>query len=488
MLSFRRFLHEARRNSHLSAQKRENALQRLEKWSNDSKIHISYTSIRKIGINPKSKFVDTPLAVYAYPLKEIWSDIKNEGVRNVRFATDTVKFIFVLQETGRGLKDVSSYTKRNLKSDLKKIRGMVPEDIYIKAEKDVEETHGSENYRPYKYLQYFVYRISLARKKSTIAGHSGEQSKILSQLGYIGFSDRRGTGQIHRAEEIQSYFLSPKAYKVVDIIEIKDIDVKDERVRDMADYLKKNASRLSDDEIIKIVWKDFTLAKYMGPPRTEVLKVFMVKKQAERWKSKQHRNNDPYYDGSDYVPAESPEHGARMIFNYKKLPEEFLEWGSSHENLETRSMFVRWMKTNRYKPSDTFIQNVLKHNPSILELATSNVSKETAREVIKHHGYASYLGLLSQKMKENDLFAVLGEIRNFDPFEPFGRYEPVAKFLYKRLLDKRNPSDDDIRVVARYVQAVEHGRNPPMNVVNGLKKNFPDYDFTQVGGWDYWKR
>ena len=209
----------------------------------------------------------------------------------------------------------------------------------------------------------------------------------------------------------------------------------------------------------------------------------MDKKQAERWKSKQSRNDDPDYDGSDYVPAESTEHGARMIFNYRKLPEEFLEWGASHPNTQTRSTFVHWMKRRKYRPSDTFIQNVLKHNPSILELATS-VSKETAREVIKHHGYANYLGLLSQKMKENDLFTVLGEIRNFDPFEPFGKYEPVAKFLYKRLLDKRNPSDDDIGEVARYVQ----GPKPSMDLVNGLKKSFPDYDFTQVGGWDYWKR
>lgn len=87
-------------------------------------------------------------------------------------------------------------------------------------------------------------------------------------------------------------------------------------------------------------------------------------------------------------------------------------------------------------------------------------------------------------MKENDLFVILDEIKNFDPFAPFGEYEPVAKFLYKRLLDKRNPSDDDIGEVARYVQ----GPKPSMNIVNGLKKSFPDYDFTQVGGWDYWKR
>jgi hypothetical protein len=483
MLSFRRYLHEARRNSHLSAQKRENALQRLEKWSNDSKIHISYTAIRKIGINPKSKFIDTPLAVYSYPLKEVWGDIKNEGVRNVRFAANTSKFIFVLQETGSGLKDVSSYTKGNLKSDLKKIRSMVPEETYVAAEKDVENTHGSESYLPYRYLQYFIYRISLRGKRRTTSGYAAEISKILSQLGYNGFSDRKGTGQIHQAEEIQSFFISPKAYKVVDVIEIKDIDIKDERIRDMADYLKKNARNLSDDEIIKIVWKDFSLARYMGPPRTEVLKVFMDKKQAERWKSKQSRNDDPDYDGDDYVPAEGPEHGARMIFNYKKLPDEFLEWGVSHSDRQTRSIFSHWMKQRRYRPSDSFIQNIVKNNPSILEFAAS-VSRETAREVIKHHGYADHLSLLSQKMKENDLFAVLGEIRNFDPFKPFGKYEPVAKFLYKRLLDKRNPSDDDISEVARYVQSPK----PSMAIVNGLKKNFPDYDFTQVGGWDYWKR
>lgn len=483
MLSFRLYLQEARRNRHLSAQKRENALQKLEKWSDDPKIHISYTAINKIGINPKSKFTDTPLGIYAYPLKEIWSDIKTEGVRNVRFAANTSKFIFVLQETGSGIKDVSSYTKSNLISDLKKIRSMVPEEVYAGAQKAVDETHGSENYLPYRYLQYFIYRISLGRKKRTTSGYAAEISKILSQLGYNGFTDRKGTGQIHQAEEIQSFFISPKAYKVVDVIEIKDIDIKDERVRDMADYLKKNARNLSDDEIIKIVWKDFSLAKYMGQPRTEVLKVFMDKKQAERWKSKQSRNNDPDYDGSDYVPAESSEHGARMIFNYKKLPDDFLEWGVSHSDMQTRSMFVHWIKQRKYKPSDSFIQNVVKHNPSMLEFAPS-VSRETAREVIKHHGYAGYLSLLSEKMKEPDLFAVLGKIRNFDPFKPFGKYEPVAKFLYKRLLDKRNPSDDDISEVASYVQS----RNPPMAIVNGLKKNFPEYDFTQIGGWDYWKR
>jgi len=477
MLSFRHFIQEARRNSHLRVQRRINALQRLKKWSKDSKIHISYTSIRKIGINPRSKFPDTPVAVYAYPLKEIWNDIKSEGIRNVRFAANTSKFIFVLQETGRGLQDVSSYTKRNLTTDLQKIRSMVPEDVYIKAEKAVEEIHRTK-YTPYKHLHYMLYSISNTRRKST-----ADMSNILSKLGYVGFSDRKGTGQIHKSEEIQSYFLSPKAYKIVDVIEIKDIDIKDEDVRDMADYLRKNASKLSDDEIIKILWKDFSLIRYVYPPRTEVLKVFVDKKQAERWKSKQHFNDDPDYDGSDYSPAELSDTGLSMVFRYKKLPDDFLEWGVKHSDRRISSAFITWMTKNRYKPSDMFIKNIIKHNPHILELLT-NVSKEIAKELIKHHGYIDHIGLLSKKMKESDLFDVLGEIRNFDPFNTFSKYEPVAKFLYKRLLDKRNPSDNEIEKVASYAQ----GRFPFMDIVNGLKQNFPDFDFTQVGRWDYWKR
>lgn len=485
MKSFKSFLNEARKNANLKAQERLNALQRLQKWSSSPDIHISYTTIRKIGVNPKSKFMDTPLAVYAYPLKEIWSDIQSEGVRNVRFAANTSKFIFVLKERGQKPKDVSDYTKANLAADLQKIRSLVSADVYAKAVEAFDKTANSENFPPYRHLQYFIYRLADLGAKKTMAGSAAAMSSIFSQLGYVGFTDRRGAGLIHPAEEIQSFFLNPKAYEVVDIIEIKDIDTKDERIRDMADYLKKNAANLSDDEIIKIVWKDFKLAKYMGPPRTEVLKVFMDKKQAERWKSKQTQSRDPDYDGNDYVPAEDPVHGTQMLYNYNKLPENLLSWGVSHPDRMVSNSFIHWMKAKKYKPSDSFVAANIKNNADLLKFL-STVSKAVAEEVIKHHGYQYTIGDLSTKMTEKDLIDVLGEIQNFDVLSIFNYHAPVAKFLYNQLMKNKNPSDDDISKVGRYIN--KGNRNPPMDIINGLKAKFPDYDFTQIGGWKFWKR
>jgi hypothetical protein len=488
MLSFRSFILEARRNSHLDIQKRENALQRLEKWSSMPDIHISYTKIRKIGINPKSDFMDTPLAVYAYPLKEIWKDIKEEGIRNVRFAANTSNYIFVLQERGKGLKDVSDYTRTDLDGDLRKIHDIVGSEMYNEVTADFGKMDNIKNSRPYKYLQKFIYKMSSRKKRQSSASHAAYISKILLELGYAGFSDKKGTGQIHPAEEIQSFFLTPISYKVVDIIEIKDIDVKDEDVRDMADYLRKNASKLSDDEIIKIVSKDFSLAKYMGPPRVKVLKVFMDKKQAERWKSKQPRiaDDDMDYNGPDYVPAESAMHGTHILFNYSKLPEDLLSWGVSHPDSGVRISFVNWMKKNRYKPSNKFIKDNIKYNGELLFFVPS-LSKETAKEYIKHHGYKYSLNEISSRMSERDFLSLMSEIKDFDISEISTYHEPVANFIYNEILAKKSPSDDDIAIVASYVQKGAR-TNPPMKIINGLKAKFPDYDFTQIGGWPFWRR
>lgn len=484
MRSFKSFLNEARKNANLKAQEKSNALDILAKWSSLPDVHISYTAINKIGVNPKSKFVDTPLAVYAYPLKEIWNDIQKEGVRNVKFAANTSKFIFVLRERGQKLKDVSAYTKPNLESDLKKIRGMVNADVYDRAMDNVIATASVNKNLPYRYLQYFLYQIA-AKSKKTIAGSAATISSILSQLGYVGFTDRKGTGQIHPAEEIQSFFLTPKAYEVVDVIEIKNLDVKDAEIRDMANYLKKNASKLSNDEIIMIVGKDFSLAKYMGPPRTEVLKVFLDKTQAERWKSKQIKNNDPDYDGHDYVAAEGMMYGTQMLFNYNKLPEELLSWGVSHQDRMVSSSFIRWMTTKKYKPSDSFVATNIKNNAGLINFMPT-VSKAVAKEFIKYHGYQYIIGDLSNKMPEKDMLEVLGTINNFDVSSISSYYPVVAKFLYNQLLKNKNPTDDDIARIGLYIN--KGNRNPPMDIINGLKTKFPDYDFTQVGGWGFWKR
>lgn len=488
-------LEEARRNAHLTAQKRSNALERLSKWKDASDIHISYTRINKIGFNPNSKFNDTPLAIYAYPLKEIWQDIEKEGVRNVQFAANTSKYIFVLKEQKK-LKNISDYSIKNLESDLQKIRDFVDKDTYEKEISNIEKTPGVSKNLPYRYLQYFIYRLAVALKKnpdtslplliiSKASSISAFISNIMIKLGYYGFADRKGSGQIHPAEDIQSFFLTPNSYKIVDIIEIKEIDIKDASIRDLADYIKKNASTMSDDELIEIISNnDLSLAKYMGSPRTKVIKELITKKQSERWGSKQHRRPSPDYDGIDYVPAEGIMYGVYIIYYYNKLPEELLSWGISQKDFMISGAIVDWMKTKKYKPSESFIEKNIKYNFDLLDFV-DNISKKAAREVIKHHGYIFTLSQLSKKMTERDFMEVMSSIKIDIPSLQIYD-EKMAKVIYKNLMDKRNPTDNDIAEVASYIN--KGNRNPPMDIINSLKQNFPDFDFTKIGAWGFWKR
>jgi len=482
MQRFKSFLSEARRNANLPAQARLNALQRLSKWKDANDIHISYTQMKKVGFNPKSKFVDTPLAVYAYPLKSIWNDLQTEGVRNVRFAANTSKFIVVLKERGNGMLDVAKYTKSMLEIDLKKIKSMVGEEAFSTANERMEK-YGANKTLPYRYLQTFLYSLmaSGAIKKRSSAGWAANISKTMIDLGYSGFSDRTGTGQIHPAEEIQTFFLTPKSYEVVDVIEIKEIDVKDERVRDMADYLKKNAASMTDDEIIEIVTKDISLAKYMGPPRVEVLKAILKGgSQPERWTPKQHRNDDPDYDGKDYVPAESSIYTTSILFNYNKLPEEFLSWALKNKP----AGIVSWMKNKKHKPTEDFVKKHIEYDIDLLQFVPT-VNKQLANAVIKVYGAEKSISRLSQKMSENDFISLFLPLE-IDISKVFSYDEKVAKLLYKKILSKKNPTDDDIMQIGGYIN--KGNKTPPMDVINGLKAKFPDFDFTLVGGWGFWKR
>jgi hypothetical protein len=126
----------------------------------------------------------------------------------------------------------------------------------------------------------------------------------------------------------------------------------------------------------------------------------------------------------------------------------------------------------------------IKYTPRLIEIMTS-VSKDIVKDVIKNHGYKYTIKDLADKMTEKDFIDVFWNV-DVDPSEVFSYIEKVAKLLYKKLLAKRNPSNDDIVSVAYYIN--KGNRTPPMDIINDLKSRYPDFDFTQVGGWGFWKR
>jgi len=80
MKTFEMYISERRRNPDQNP--RISAYDALLKYKDDSDMYISFTSKRKIGINPASDY-NTPLSIYTYPLKEIWKGFDHKHKRIV---------------------------------------------------------------------------------------------------------------------------------------------------------------------------------------------------------------------------------------------------------------------------------------------------------------------------------------------------------------------------------------------------------------------
>lgn len=481
MIRFKAYLIEARRNAHLDIQKRSNALETLSKYKDDPSIHISYTKLNKVGINPKSKFPDTPLAVYTYPLKEIWSDIEKEGVANVHFAAANSKYIQVIKEKKKPLLDVSRYTVNMLKADLGKISKKISSDIIDASINDLANRGFDDNAKknkPFLYLRVLLYTIGNKLKNRNAAAFMSVQ---LLDLGYSGFSDKKGLGEIHSAEPIQAFFLSKNFYDVVDIIEIKSIDLKDMNRRNIAAYLKANAKKMSDEEILNAVAEDPELLKYAGPPRTEVLKkIIYMKGRPEIWKTNNYKS-DKDYDSSndDYDAAEASFLGSGVLMLYKTLPKDFISWAIEKNFTPIRG----WIKRNNYKLESKVVDLAMLRDQNSIEL----YDKVDLRVAKLYYSKWKDIGALIQRMNDSDLEKFLSTV-DYELPDFMNYNKVVAEDLYKKLMSKKNPNEDDIIKTAGFIQKSGPIRKVPMELVDGLKKKFPDFDFTMVGGWDFWKR
>ncbi len=493
MLSFKEFIFESRKYGHLPQQAKLNALDRLSKYKNDDKVHITYTLLNKVGINPKTKFTDTAAAVFCYPLKEIWSDIERDGIRNVEFAANKARYIFVLKEKTKPLQETSTYNFEKLNKDLKKIREIVNDDAALEVAEKQVSANISKTDRPAKFLMRFLYHLGKNLKSKSPAKSFGPPqiagfiSKIQLSLGYSGFKDTKGKGDIHPAEPIQSYFLSSKYYEVIDSVEIKELDIKDTKTRDYAALLKSNHSTMTDVEIKEILKSDPSLIRYIGKPNTEILKFVVGITKPERWGSRQTKpdNKDDIYDTStDYSPAENMISGLEVLRYYKKLPEDFIQWMmTSHPN-----QMVTWLLRTRQKMSIQFLNRNLKIDSRIIDLypnITSNIASEIWKNSDKN---MSVLYELSDKMPIDE-FINFGMGINIEKLTMGSSFNyPVTKLYHEKLKKKKNPNMDDIYTVAQMAQKGATIGKQPMEIIDDLKNRFPHVDFTEVGRWPFWRR
>lgn len=252
----------------------EDRMEKLGQWWNDPTIYVSFTALEKIGINPQSEY-NTPLGVYAYPLKEMYNDIEQD---QIPFAGDQ-PWIQVLKSTHAT--ELSKYSDGDLATDISKLKHLFGSQIKLNnmakiairsdySDKDDElllkSLHTNKPFdemgrreRQEALIQQmnhdgsaFDYMVKLWSEKAipanlacskfwnitrNIAIELGSHklrhryvtgllepdivmtkpeslmwNKIFRMLGYVAFSDKKGIGLIHPNEPISAVFLTPSSY------------------------------------------------------------------------------------------------------------------------------------------------------------------------------------------------------------------------------------------------------------------------------------
>jgi len=216
LLQFKNTILEARRNPELNP--KITSLQALSKYANDDSYFITYTTIEKVGLNPKSPF-STPIGVYAYRLKDIFHELQD---KNYLFGVDR-PYVNVLKLTSNKVLDLGNYS--NKEADLKKLQKIYEEqtgksfndilaDFKANASHELLYKIDSDSKYVYGLMNFISNRIDGKTgpvKKSMIYFNT-----LLRKMGYDVVVDNTST--IHLLQPSQAVFLVPSTYKFVEKI------------------------------------------------------------------------------------------------------------------------------------------------------------------------------------------------------------------------------------------------------------------------------
>jgi hypothetical protein len=235
-------LMEARKNPELNP--KISAYEALKPYSKDDNYYISFTAIDKIGINPKSPY-DTPLGIYAYPLKAIWKeyfvDMLRSVGKSVPFAGNSpYVWLIKVKNNVNFVKDMyTDYTSKDYDTDIKTLKNHIlsNQDEYKKLLKD---DNGNLDTISGTIDLYFTKWTKEAKARNAVMSmwnitrnlatyREGKPpvqwSYLLHRvLGYGGFGDNSGRGYIHPSEPIQAVFFSTRSFDVVAEFLNKDYD------------------------------------------------------------------------------------------------------------------------------------------------------------------------------------------------------------------------------------------------------------------------
>lgn len=254
-------LGEARRNPEKNP--KVPAIDALKKYKDDPSYFITFTSIEKVGLNPKTPY-STPVGLYAYKLDDVFDDLRD---KNYLFGKDRF-FVNVLKLNTNKVMDLENYDSKE--SDLNKLKSLYEkkfqssfDDLLKDFESNLKDmlypinTDGKYVYGLINYISNKVEGSSGPTKKSMIYFNT-----LLRRIGYDVLIDRTGT--VHLLQPSQAIFLVPSSYTFIERVINKDYS--SGQFTTASNYRYKGANPTVDNVVLK---KD-----------TDGYKILLIKRKA----------------------------------------------------------------------------------------------------------------------------------------------------------------------------------------------------------------
>ena len=190
-------------------------LDQLEPYSKDPEYFVSFTTIEKIGINPKNAF-STPIGVYAYNLQKLWPD----WIHGDDFFGKDRPYVNLIKLNTDKICNIGTYTFNTQDfNKLKKIYdSLKPQENF---ENFVQERREAISNQTNLYsrdsdgalLWDLTNNIALMLASSNNKSFTVRWNKLFRHLGYDVIIDN--TSVIHLLQSSQAVFFVPDSYKLV---------------------------------------------------------------------------------------------------------------------------------------------------------------------------------------------------------------------------------------------------------------------------------